>query len=239
MPLESLAGKGRAHPGPGRRARTLGGENPIRVQTIGPLRCRDVEADAVRALHQAGDVVASAQLDRVAAFGGPVDQALLDVMLPEVDEGRAAVAALRQRIEPVESLARAWRSGSAACRAPRPRRRHGSRRRACRARGSPNADRHRKCGRTMVRPRYTYGRPKRGEAAHRRPRTIRATRPSVFSAAMSSEGEADARPEPHVGHHHQRGVGRCQRCAQLQQVRRREGRSVALLEDKQRLRADR
>ncbi len=113
--LEALAHEVEAEHGPDRRARSVAGDDELRLEPVRPIRRLHRQPRPVIAALDGHDAVEPAQVD--AERERAVDQMLLDVILLEVDEGGHACA----------RPPAAGRSGRAARRAGRPCRRSSAR----------------------------------------------------------------------------------------------------------------
>ena len=83
-----------------RRARAIGGNQPIGFDGISAIGRLDADFDVVPASIEPHDLVAPPQIDE-RQLSHPLDQISLEVILLQVDEGRALVAGLRQEVEAV------------------------------------------------------------------------------------------------------------------------------------------
>lgn len=82
-------------------ARAVGGHQIVAGERIGAVRCTDLQRDRVAVLDDAGNLVLPTDFE-IRQFAGALEQIALDVILLEVDEGRAMVALFRQKVEAVD-----------------------------------------------------------------------------------------------------------------------------------------
>jgi hypothetical protein len=99
--LEHLAAEFRADHLPQRGARTIAGDDVLRVHAIGAFGRVDRQRDGIVALLQRRYLVAPAKVD-LGQVRDAIDEIGFRVILLEVDEGRPLVAVFRQQIELVE-----------------------------------------------------------------------------------------------------------------------------------------
>ena len=84
-------------------ARAIGGDQPVRPDRVIAVGRTDAQRDAVGLRLDADDFAAPAQLG-LSKLAQAFDQKLLDPVLLQVDEGRAAVALSWQQVEFVDLL---------------------------------------------------------------------------------------------------------------------------------------
>ncbi len=103
--LEHPADEVEAHHGAGRRTGAVAGDQPVGLKLVRSVRGIDGERDMVVLRRDADDLVAAADLDRLALcfqFPKALVEIKLEIILLQVDEGRAAVALFGQQVEAVD-----------------------------------------------------------------------------------------------------------------------------------------
>ena len=101
--LESLAGEFDAEPSPQGRVHAVTGDHPIGAQSVSPVRRRHDELHPGRIGRDLRHLV-SPRNSMPGNAAGPERQEVLDMVLLEVDEGRALVSPFRQQIELVKKV---------------------------------------------------------------------------------------------------------------------------------------
>ena len=101
--LEGDAGEVEAQEPPRGRARTIGGNEPIGVEPVRPVRRVDGQARTVIAAIEADEPVLPAQIE-IFQLERAIDQRLFQIELLQIDEGGHLVPLLRQQIERIEQF---------------------------------------------------------------------------------------------------------------------------------------
>ena len=89
--------------GSDRAPRAVGDDEPVAVERVLAILCRNPHDYAIRLCRNANDLVPPAQL-RVGQLADPLDEKLLDIVLLQVDERGAAMPLLGQQVELVYLL---------------------------------------------------------------------------------------------------------------------------------------